>query len=172
MLLKCSVVVERLQFNMTNSAAVQGVARTSDIMWSRGSRLTMLILSVFPSRARGLATPYRITTLHSTFGVVPSTHSDRCLKIASAAAPTAAEESSSRISSYSPPELVEVLRDASGQSQPLGVEKIFSALSGHQGFMNEVRAPHDCMYNLEEHQEDWFSAPCPGRLSWRPSLVG
>ncbi|CAM9351130.1 unnamed protein product [Pylaiella littoralis] len=75
---------------------------------------------------------------------VTSLDSSTASTVDAATAPTAADEQ------YSPPKLVEALREVSSQAPPLGVEGVFSAMARDDVFMNELwqKKPFFCDASL------------------------
>ncbi|CAM9621685.1 unnamed protein product [Scytosiphon promiscuus] len=62
----------------------------------------------------------------------------RAASTASPSSSTVATPAAAEDEQYSPPQLVAALREASSQSQPLGVEGIFSAMARDEVFLNEL----------------------------------
>lgn len=109
----------------------------------RQAACVLFVVSSCLDHTKGFAVSTGTVAWQSAFGFTRSTHVRRCSRLESIATPTtgvdASDGSGTSATSYSPSELIEALRDASAQSRPLGVERIFSVLSEHRGFMNEVR---------------------------------
>lgn len=113
-------------------------------MWLKRACSALLVLFLFPTCVRGFAVTARATARRSNAGITQPTRAQRRPSLRSTATPSivTGDGKTSTDAPYSPLDLVEALRDASEHSRSLGVEKIFLAMSNHQGFMNEVRICH------------------------------